>query len=220
MQTDRGRLRLSSTVISPSPGEAYLVQVGELLDSVDRTLAGFDRLLLWRILGGPRRCGAARPLAGGPGADAAVPTRGVRLGRSASPTCTTGCRFAAPTTSSTRSRTPSTTRSRASNSPSERCASSARRSRTNCERPSRSSAARPSSSSPGQSSGRRPAGTAREPDRRIRSPDATDQPDPHAGESRGRRDQAGDGTRRRSTVWLPPWSPNRSSPSPAHAASR
>lgn len=52
VQTDRGRLRLSSTVISPSPGETYLVQVGELLDSVDRSLAGFDRLLLWRILGG------------------------------------------------------------------------------------------------------------------------------------------------------------------------
>jgi heavy metal sensor kinase len=30
----------------------YVVQVGELLTSVDATLSGFDRLLLWRILGG------------------------------------------------------------------------------------------------------------------------------------------------------------------------
>jgi heavy metal sensor kinase len=52
VQTDRGRLRLLTSVISPTPGEAYLVQVGELLTSVDATLAGFDRLLLWSILGG------------------------------------------------------------------------------------------------------------------------------------------------------------------------
>jgi two-component system, OmpR family, heavy metal sensor histidine kinase CusS len=52
VRTDRGRLRLSSTVISPTPGEMYLVQVGDLLDDVDRTIAGFDGLLLWRILVG------------------------------------------------------------------------------------------------------------------------------------------------------------------------
>ena len=52
VHTDRGRLRLITTVISPRPGEPYVVQVGDLLDSVDRTLAGFDRLLLWNILGG------------------------------------------------------------------------------------------------------------------------------------------------------------------------
>ena len=52
VHTDRGRLRLISTVISPSPGETYVVQVGDLLDGVDKTLAGFDRLLLWNILGG------------------------------------------------------------------------------------------------------------------------------------------------------------------------
>ena len=52
VQTDRGRLRVSSTVISGESGEAYLVQVGELLDAVDRTLVGFDSLLLWRILAG------------------------------------------------------------------------------------------------------------------------------------------------------------------------
>src|SRR5262245_24214540 len=50
VRTDRGRLRLASTLISPGPGELYLVQVGELLDGVDRTIAGFDKLLLWRIL--------------------------------------------------------------------------------------------------------------------------------------------------------------------------
>ncbi len=52
VQTDRGRLRLLTSVISPTPGEVYLVQVGELLTSVDATLAGFDRLLLWTILAG------------------------------------------------------------------------------------------------------------------------------------------------------------------------
>ena len=52
VHTDRGRLRLITTVISPRPGETYVVQVGDLLDSVDKTLAGFDRLLFWNILGG------------------------------------------------------------------------------------------------------------------------------------------------------------------------
>ncbi len=52
IQTDRGGLRLVTTVITPTPGQAYLVQVGDLLTGVDATLAGFDRLLLWRILGG------------------------------------------------------------------------------------------------------------------------------------------------------------------------
>ncbi len=52
IQTDRGRLRLNTSVISPTPSEAYVVQVGELLDRVDSTLAVFDRLLLWRILAG------------------------------------------------------------------------------------------------------------------------------------------------------------------------
>jgi heavy metal sensor kinase len=52
VQSDRGRLRLLTSVISPRPGEVYLVQVGELLTSVDATLAGFDRLLLWMIAGG------------------------------------------------------------------------------------------------------------------------------------------------------------------------
>ena len=52
VQTDRGRLRLSSTVVSPTAHERYLVQVGEMLTSVDRTIAGFDRELMWRILVG------------------------------------------------------------------------------------------------------------------------------------------------------------------------
>jgi heavy metal sensor kinase len=52
VQTDRGRLRVSNTVIAPESGGSFLVQVGELLDSEDRTLAGFDRLLWWRILAG------------------------------------------------------------------------------------------------------------------------------------------------------------------------
>jgi heavy metal sensor kinase len=52
VQTDRGRFRLISTVISPSPGEASVVQVGESLDRVDRTVTALDRLLLWSIMAG------------------------------------------------------------------------------------------------------------------------------------------------------------------------
>ncbi len=65
IHTDRGRLRLSTGVISPTPTEAYVVQVGELLDRVDAMLAGFDRLLLWRIIAGLVFAGVAgRWLAG------------------------------------------------------------------------------------------------------------------------------------------------------------
>lgn len=52
VQTDRGRLRLLTTVLSPAPGDTYVVEIGQLLDDVDKTIAGLDRLLLWRILGG------------------------------------------------------------------------------------------------------------------------------------------------------------------------
>jgi heavy metal sensor kinase len=52
VQTDRGRLRLLTSVIAPTSRELYVVQVGELLNREDASLAGFDRLLLWRILGG------------------------------------------------------------------------------------------------------------------------------------------------------------------------
>jgi heavy metal sensor kinase len=52
VQTDRGRLRVTDTVLSPAAGEAYLVQIGEPLDSIDRAMVGFDGLLLWRLVGG------------------------------------------------------------------------------------------------------------------------------------------------------------------------
>lgn len=52
LQTERGRLRLMSTVIVPAAGDVYLIQVGELLDTLDRTLVGFDRTLVWRIVAG------------------------------------------------------------------------------------------------------------------------------------------------------------------------
>ena len=52
VQTDGGRLRLLSTVITPKPGEAYLVQIGESLNTIDKALAGFDRLVWLRIVGG------------------------------------------------------------------------------------------------------------------------------------------------------------------------
>ena len=52
VHTDRGRLRVTDTVLSPAAGESYLVQIGEPLDNVDRALVGFDGLLLWRLVGG------------------------------------------------------------------------------------------------------------------------------------------------------------------------
>ena len=83
VQTDRGRLRLLTSVISPTPGEVYLVQVGDLLTSVDATLAGFDRLLLWRILGGLALAAVAgRWLAGralAPLSRLAVATQGIGI---------------------------------------------------------------------------------------------------------------------------------------------
>ena len=51
-QTDTGRLRVATTIIRPTASEAYLVQIGEPLTSIDRALVGFDRLLWLRILVG------------------------------------------------------------------------------------------------------------------------------------------------------------------------
>jgi len=52
VSTDSGRLRVSSSIIRPSPGEAYLVQVGEPLTSVDAALTRFDRVLWFGMVGG------------------------------------------------------------------------------------------------------------------------------------------------------------------------
>ena len=52
LQTDRGRLRLQSSLMIPAPGEIYLLQVGEPLDRLDRAIEGFERLLFWQIVAG------------------------------------------------------------------------------------------------------------------------------------------------------------------------
>ena len=49
MRTDEGRIRISSSLISPAPGEAYLLQVGLPLDPMDGALRRFLRLLLWSV---------------------------------------------------------------------------------------------------------------------------------------------------------------------------
>ena len=49
MNTDDGRIRISTSVISPHPGEDYLLQVGLPLDSMDGALEHFLRLLLWSV---------------------------------------------------------------------------------------------------------------------------------------------------------------------------
>jgi heavy metal sensor kinase len=50
VQTDKGRLRITSTVITAPRGGVYLVQVGTLLDRLDASLAEFDRVLAIRML--------------------------------------------------------------------------------------------------------------------------------------------------------------------------
>jgi heavy metal sensor kinase len=52
LQTDRGRLRLQSSLIAPAEGQRYLLQVGEPLDRFDRAITNFERLLVWRLIGG------------------------------------------------------------------------------------------------------------------------------------------------------------------------
>ena len=49
MRTDQGRLHISSSVITPTPGEAYLLQVGVSLDRADLALERFERLLLLSV---------------------------------------------------------------------------------------------------------------------------------------------------------------------------
>ena len=50
VQTDRGRIRITTTVVTPSPGRHYVVQVGEMLARFDATLNDFDRMLWLRTL--------------------------------------------------------------------------------------------------------------------------------------------------------------------------
>jgi heavy metal sensor kinase len=50
VQTDRGRIRITTTVITPAPGRHYVVQVGEMLARFDETLSDFDRMLWLRTL--------------------------------------------------------------------------------------------------------------------------------------------------------------------------
>lgn len=50
IQTDRGRLRIETSLITPTPRETYLLQVGEPLDRFDRSMASIERLLAWRVV--------------------------------------------------------------------------------------------------------------------------------------------------------------------------
>jgi heavy metal sensor kinase len=49
VETDRGRVRLSNSLVSPASGGIYLLQVGVSLESVDAALARFLTLLLWSV---------------------------------------------------------------------------------------------------------------------------------------------------------------------------
>ncbi|MGE0704327.1 MAG: sensor histidine kinase [Vicinamibacterales bacterium] len=50
--TATGRLRVSTFLLTPSPGEEYVIQIGEPLASIDSALAAFDRILWIGIVGG------------------------------------------------------------------------------------------------------------------------------------------------------------------------
>jgi len=52
LQTDYGRLRLSNSVLTPAPGQLYLLQVGVSLDPMDQTLRRFLVLLLVSVPAG------------------------------------------------------------------------------------------------------------------------------------------------------------------------
>jgi len=47
--TDQGRIRLTNTIVSPSPTEHYLLQVGLRLEHFDAALGRFLALLLWSL---------------------------------------------------------------------------------------------------------------------------------------------------------------------------
>jgi heavy metal sensor kinase len=65
METDVGRLRLSDSLVTPVPGQVYLLQVGASLESVTRALRTFRGLLLWSIPAGLLvAAGAGRWMAG------------------------------------------------------------------------------------------------------------------------------------------------------------
>jgi heavy metal sensor kinase len=49
MQTDHGRIRLSSSLLSPGGGRTYLLQVGVPLDAMDSAVRRFIGLLLWSV---------------------------------------------------------------------------------------------------------------------------------------------------------------------------
>lgn len=49
IETDRGRLRLSNTLMMPSAGESYLLQVGLSLRSTDAALGRLLGLILWSV---------------------------------------------------------------------------------------------------------------------------------------------------------------------------
>jgi len=49
VETDRGRVRLSNSLVSPGSGATYLLQVGVSLETADSALDRFLTLLLWSV---------------------------------------------------------------------------------------------------------------------------------------------------------------------------
>ncbi|MGE3512747.1 MAG: ATP-binding protein [Vicinamibacterales bacterium] len=49
VQADRGRLRISTTLVTPAPDVSYVLQVGLPLEQADRSVEGLERLLVWGV---------------------------------------------------------------------------------------------------------------------------------------------------------------------------
>jgi len=52
IETDRGRLRIQSSIATSPAGRRYLMQVGEPLERNNRALRGFQSLLIWMVAAG------------------------------------------------------------------------------------------------------------------------------------------------------------------------
>ena len=97
VQTDQRRIRFSNSVISPAPGETYLVQVGVPLDGRDAALRRSPELFsIWSLpVGLVAVLGVGRWMAGralAPLARLAAAARTIGVDRSAPPAAGAGCR--------------------------------------------------------------------------------------------------------------------------------
>lgn len=49
VQAERGRMRISTTLVTPAPDASYVLQVGLPLEQADRSVEGLERVLAWGV---------------------------------------------------------------------------------------------------------------------------------------------------------------------------